>query len=73
MLSILTNQVVVLSMKIDNLGCHNSLGHPIGLENQVEGESSLRLVLSMNYVEGKLNNPYSNTYNPGWRNHPNLS
>lgn len=23
-----------------------------------------------NYVQG---NPYSNTYNPGWRNHPNFS
>lgn len=25
----------------------------------------------MNYVGNKkFNNPYSNTYNPGWRNHP---
>ena len=31
---------------------------------------------SVNYM-GKFpnsnNNPYSNTYNPGWRNHPNFS
>ena len=28
-----------------------------------------------NYVSNfqRQNNPYSNTYNPGWRNHPNFS
>lgn len=30
--------------------------------------------VSVNYVgNNKYNNPYSNTYNPGWRNHLNLS
>ncbi|XP_050229099.1 uncharacterized protein LOC126678239 [Mercurialis annua] len=27
----------------------------------------------VNYVGGQWNDPYSNTYNPGWRNHPNFS
>ena len=28
---------------------------------------------SMNSYNQRQNNPYSNTYNPGWRNHPNFS
>ncbi|XP_010527653.1 PREDICTED: uncharacterized protein LOC104804963 [Tarenaya hassleriana] len=39
------------------------------------GDQQVELALcegveDVNYVE---NNPYSNTYNPGWRNHPNFS
>src|SRR5262249_16080952 len=26
-----------------------------------------------NFQRPQQNNPYSNTYNPGWRNHPNFS
>ncbi len=26
-----------------------------------------------NFNQRQLNNPYSNTYNPGWSNHPNFS
>ncbi|MCI84733.1 hypothetical protein A2U01_0106011, partial [Trifolium medium] len=31
--------------------------------------------ISVNYVANynKNNNPYSATYNPGWKNHPNFS
>ena len=36
------------------------------------------MVEQANYVGNQFqgrqtNNPYSNTYNPGWRNHPNFS
>lgn len=41
-------------------------GHII-VESQLLGEPTSD---QLNYAQG---NPYSNTYNPGWRNHPNFS
>jgi hypothetical protein len=35
-----------------------------------EGDAEQVNVLNNNYWP--QNNPYSNTYNPGWRNHPNF-
>ncbi|XP_071714514.1 uncharacterized protein [Rutidosis leptorrhynchoides] len=40
-------------------GCKK--GIPLGIEEQV------------NEVQGRKYDPYSNTYNPGWRSHPNFS
>ena len=38
-----------------------------GLEEEKEGQAM------NNYNSRPRNDPYSNTYNPGWRNHPNYS
>ena len=45
-------------------GCGNNIGY---------GEATLEQISYVgNQFQGRQgNNPYSNTYNPGWRNHPN--
>ena len=45
-LSLLINQVSVLTKKIDNLGSNNSIGQSMGFEFQNEGEPNLG---SINY------------------------
>ena len=50
----------------------------IGTTNSpyVEAPEQNQLEETVNYVNNfnrQENNPYSNTYNPGWRNHPNFS
>src|SRR6195952_2157846 len=40
-------------------------------QNKNENTNEINFV--GNFRGGNQNNPYSNTYNPGWRNHPNFS
>ena len=55
------------------------VGHSIGececFNNSVYEDSNLEQVNFVgNQFQGKQgNNPFSNTYNPGWRNHPKFS
>ncbi|XP_050885042.1 uncharacterized protein LOC127088160 [Lathyrus oleraceus] len=52
-------------------------GHPgckiYGTLEYVTVECSLLAEINPDQANYALGNPYSNTYNPGWRNHPNLS
>ncbi|KAA3474336.1 Retrotransposon gag protein [Gossypium australe] len=81
--TVLSTEVEMLHKKFDGL-YGSSQAHPVmqcdasgGVANPeyppyghgMESEQ-------MNYMGnnfGSNNNPYSNTYNPGWRNHPNFS
>ncbi|XP_042405116.1 uncharacterized protein LOC121995443 [Zingiber officinale] len=48
------------------MNCQIMVTQPTGA--QVEQVDAIN-----NYAQKPNNNPYSNTYNPGWRNHPNFS
>ncbi|KAA3472708.1 Integrase, catalytic core [Gossypium australe] len=79
----LANQVELLHKKFDSF-CGSSQAHPVMQCDASEGvvnpeyppygqgmESE-----QMNYMANNFhsnNNPYSNTYNSGWKNHPNFS
>ncbi|XP_021279860.1 uncharacterized protein LOC110413413 [Herrania umbratica] len=78
-LGTLTTQVAALSKKLDTLGVHavqNSLvvcemcGDSHSYDQCPYNSESVQFVGNFNRQQ---NNPYSNTYNPGWRNHPNFS
>lgn len=49
-----------------------------GVNGHSAGDCQLILVVgtnvdTINYVNNQTENPYSNTYNAGWRDHPNFS
>ncbi|XP_052203104.1 uncharacterized protein LOC127808573 [Diospyros lotus] len=85
-ISSLSAQVAALNAKLDNL-CNPSMptrsitcdlcgavGHS-SVECQM-GNTFANVLESANFVGNfhrQQHNPYSNVYNPGWRNHPNLS
>ncbi|XP_017972556.1 PREDICTED: uncharacterized protein LOC108661169 [Theobroma cacao] len=75
----LAEQVAALSKKFDTLGVHavqNSFvvcemcGDAHSNDQCPSNYESLQFVGNFNRQQ---NNPYSNTYNHGWRNHPNFS
>ncbi|XP_017970386.1 PREDICTED: uncharacterized protein LOC108660644 [Theobroma cacao] len=78
-ISNLVAQVVALSKKFDTLGVHAVQNSFVVCEMCGDGHSSdqcLYNYVSVQFVGNfnkQQNNPYSNTYNPGWRNHPNFS
>ncbi|XP_065879878.1 uncharacterized protein [Euphorbia lathyris] len=71
--AMLQAQFSALSHKIDRfMALCDPNGQPIQTDVDYEGMSEIEQV---NFVQGQnqTNNPYSNTYNPGWRNHPNFN
>ena len=65
------SQVEALSRKIDGLTISQqqlAVVDPLGVE-----EAQAEHVDYLGNPIRPQNNPYSNTYNPGWRNHPNFS
>jgi len=50
----------------------NSCGGPHNHGECISGQNLQEQVYFMNNNNAPTNNPYSNTYNAGWRNHPNL-
>ncbi|KAL5578498.1 hypothetical protein UlMin_020197 [Ulmus minor] len=79
-------QVAALSRKMDSLSskleskptveCDLCGGNHASIECQVGNPFASPNAEQANYVSNfqrPQNNPYSITYNPGWRNHPNLS
>ncbi|RWR83368.1 hypothetical protein CKAN_01212200 [Cinnamomum micranthum f. kanehirae] len=82
-ISALTAQVANLSKQIQsmkvhavqstNMVCEFCAGNHMGVDCQVGNpfNSQEQVHYVSNY--SRQNNPYSNTYNPGWRNHPNFS
>ncbi|KAL5570763.1 hypothetical protein UlMin_020360 [Ulmus minor] len=82
----LSVQVAALSRKMDSLSskleskptveCDLCGGNHASIECQVENPFASSNAEQANFVSNfqrPQNNPYSTTYNPGWRNHPNLS
>ncbi|KAL5559239.1 hypothetical protein UlMin_035450 [Ulmus minor] len=82
----LSAQVAALSRKMDSLSskleskptveCDLCGGNHASIECQVGNPFASPNAEQANYVSNfqrPQNNPYSTTYNPGWRNHPNLS
>ena len=51
-------------------GGHSTLECQGGFSSQ---EPSIEQLNALNNFQRNQGNPYSNTYNPGWRNHPNFS
>ena len=51
-------------------GGHSALKCQSGFPSQ---DSSIEQLNALNNFQRNQGNPYSNTYNPGWRNHPNFS
>jgi hypothetical protein len=47
---------------------HTTLECQLGIQ-----ESDLDQMNALNNFDRPQNDPYSNTYNPGWKNHPNFS
>jgi len=47
-------------------------GH-VAADCQAQLQGVEQVNVFQNYSPRPQNNPYSNTYNPGWRNHPNFS
>ncbi|XP_017974489.1 PREDICTED: uncharacterized protein LOC108661567 [Theobroma cacao] len=72
-------QMVALSKKIDTLGVHVVQNSLVLYEMCGDGHSydqcpcNFESVQFLGNFNRQQNNPYSNTYNPGWRNHPNFS
>ncbi|KAF7832953.1 uncharacterized protein G2W53_015286 [Senna tora] len=81
MFASLSSQIAALTKEVKSLGIQGAVKavSPFmqACENCGEMHTSEQcpLVLeSVQYLANKnANNPYSNTYNPGWRNHPNFS
>ncbi|KAL5578214.1 hypothetical protein UlMin_019913 [Ulmus minor] len=84
--NVLSAQVAALSRKMDSLSskleskptaeCDLCGGNHASVECQVGNPFASPNSEQANYVSNfqrPQHNPYSNTYNPGWRNHPNLS
>ncbi|KAL5550767.1 hypothetical protein UlMin_000943 [Ulmus minor] len=82
----LSAQVAALSRKMDSLSskleskptieCDLCGGNHTSIECQVGNPFASPNTEQANYVSNfqrPQNNPYSTTYNPGWRSHPNLS
>ncbi|KAL0438868.1 UNVERIFIED_CONTAM: hypothetical protein Slati_2369800 [Sesamum latifolium] len=82
----MTAQMTALTHKVDNLGAAMWNGAPIGpcgaccqmghwsQDCKVGNQFSIHEDANFVSHDGRSNfNPYSNTYNPGWRNHPNFS
>ena len=82
----LSAQVAALSRKMDSLSskfeskptvqCDLCGGNHASIECQTGNPFASPNAEQENYVSNfqkPQNNPYSNIYNPGWRNHPNLS
>ena len=62
-------------MKVQAMQCELCGGGHQSMDCQV-GNPFAQSAEQANYVNnfrGQPNNPYSGTYNPGWRNHPNFS
>ncbi|WCJ39627.1 hypothetical protein M5689_020603 [Euphorbia peplus] len=70
--SMMQAQLSALTLKVDKLftPCDTN-GNPV--QNCMD-DSGPDMVEQVNFIQGqnRNNNPYSNTYNPGWRNHPNF-
>ena len=49
-------------------------GHPtLECQGSYSQDTSIEQLNALNNFQRSQGNPYSNTYNPGWRNHPNFS
>ena len=49
-------------------------GHPtLECQGSCSQDTSIEQLNAFNNFQRSQGNPYSNTYNPGWRNHPNFS
>ena len=58
-----------------NVVCDHCAGNHSSVDCQMGNPFAQSSYGQANYVSNfqRQNNPYSNTYNPGWRNHPNFS
>ncbi|XP_020425758.1 uncharacterized protein LOC109950616 [Prunus persica] len=84
-MALLTAQISNLTKKVDslsvnaintstNFGCELCAGpHPSSECTKGNPFASAEQVNQVGEFNRQRNNPYSNTYNPGWRNHPNFS
>ncbi|XP_021831504.1 uncharacterized protein LOC110771504 [Prunus avium] len=77
-ISNLTKKVDSLSVNAintnTNFGCDFCAGpHPSSDCTTGNPFTSVEQVNQVGEFNRQINNPYSNTYNPGWRNHPNFS
>ncbi|KAH9780125.1 hypothetical protein KPL71_007966 [Citrus sinensis] len=76
-------QIIAIRNKLDNLNiqtqpqvCELCGGNHTSVNCQVRSPFAPSSTKQAHYVSNfrrQQNNPYSNTYNPRWRNHPNLS
>lgn len=83
--SVLAAQVANLSKQLSNMNvnaiqstnviCDFCAGNHASVDCQVGSPFATSTSEQASFVSNfqRQNNPYSNTYNPGWRNHPNLS
>ncbi|XP_010525596.1 PREDICTED: uncharacterized protein LOC104803368 [Tarenaya hassleriana] len=63
-------QLIVLNAKLEDSKRSSRTEHSTPTQEELGMYALDERVEGVNYV---ANNPYSNTYNPGWKNHPNLS
>ncbi|XP_010552537.1 PREDICTED: uncharacterized protein LOC104822877 [Tarenaya hassleriana] len=63
-------QLAVLNAKLEDSNRHSRTKHLMPTQEELGMYALDERVEGVNYV---ANNAYSNTYNPGWKNHPNLS
>ncbi|NHN20659.1 hypothetical protein G6046_06920, partial [Bacillus amyloliquefaciens] len=70
-ISMLASQIAAISRKLDNFNQltttmveENSSGQFVDVQPTYE---------TLNAINNRTNNPYSNYYNPGWKNHPNFN
>ncbi|KAF5449711.1 hypothetical protein F2P56_030128 [Juglans regia] len=76
----LTAQIATLSKKLDNINVssiqstNTIAGNHMGVDCQMGNPFTNNSLEQANFVSNykRQSNPYSNTYNPGWRNHPNF-
>ena len=72
--SALAHKVEVLTRKLESLtmGLNKALAM---IDANMVGSSEIDQMEQVNYMGNPIrprNDPFSNTYNPGWRNHPNF-
>ncbi|XP_010530471.1 PREDICTED: uncharacterized protein LOC104807057 [Tarenaya hassleriana] len=69
-MQIVLEQLVVLNAKLEDSNRPSRTKHLILTQEELGMYALDERLEGVNYV---ANNSYSNTYNPGWKNHPNLS
>ena len=74
MMTAVAAKVDALAKKVDGMTLSQVPQYsPANPSNDMVGNEFVEQVDYLGNLGRTQNNPYSNTYNPGWRNHPNFS
>ncbi|PKU85073.1 hypothetical protein MA16_Dca026844 [Dendrobium catenatum] len=74
--SILATHVAIISRKLENLGVNSPKNPSLLIEENIFGpfsDPNAAEIESLYAINNRTNKSFSNTYNSGWRDHPNFN